>query len=239
MKHAKLLKWADRKVEKLTDELTSECMICDIVNGGDHKIANQVWNKKHSPELGARKREFRKRTKGTRINQWNINRRLGQLSLLHVSYRTILLDTASSDIEKTEAQHQLVKINRLKNLYYANVQDYISNLNVNAKVGQDYLEIILFAFVPASFVTGYFGMNFTSMGNPGKNSNSNGLLVSKYGHYFAVFMVLFFCIMSYIFVSNNFFNEDVGRINTIKRFNELLNMPYNEDYFEVEKHAKY
>ena len=152
------------------------------------------------------------------------------MTTLYVSYRTILTDSDASESEKETARNKLVELNRLKNLYYANIQHYISNLNVNTKMGEDYLEIILFAFVPASFITGYFGMNFTSMGNPGKNYNSKGLLVSKYGHYYAMLMVTFFSVASYYLVSNNFFNRDAERINTIKRFNELLNMPQDNDY---------
>lgn len=235
MKHSNLLKWANDKLNKLNMELSEECMICDFVNRGDKKLANQIWGKKFSPELGKAKREFRKRYKKARLNQWTINRRLAQLTTLNVSYRTILIDPESSDVEKVEAKTKIMELSRLKNLYYANIQDYISNLNVNAKLGQDYLEIILFAFVPASFITGYFGMNFTSMGNPGKNYNQKGLLVSKYGHYYAILMVIMFCIASYFLVSNDFFNADVGKINTIKRFNELLNMPKDDDYL----HSKY
>lgn len=238
MKHSKLLRWANKKLDQLTTELTDECMICDFVNRGEFKSANQLWNKKHSPELQQNKQEFRKQHKKANLNQWNINRRLGQMTTLHVSFRTILVDNESSDVERVEARTKLIELNRLKNLYYANIQQYISNLNVNAKVGEDYLEIILFAFVPASFITGYFGMNFTSMGNPGKNYNSGGLLVSKYGHYYAVLMVLMFCGASYFLVTNNFFNKDAGTITTIKRFNELLNMPQDNDYL-MSKYADF
>ena len=43
-------------------------------------------------------------------------------------------------------------------------------------------------------------------------------------------MVLFFCVTSYFLVTNNFYNKDIETIETIKSFNELLNMPQDEDY---------
>lgn len=237
MKHNNLLRWSNKKLSQLERDLTDECMICDFVNKGKFNIANQIWNKKNSPELRENKQKFKKRNKKSSLNQWNINRRLGQMTTLHVAYRTILIDVESTESEKEEAKNQLIQLNRIKNLYYANIQDYISNLNVNTKLGEDYLEIILFAFIPASFITGYFGMNFTSMGNPGKNYNSSGLLVSKFGHYYAILLVVAFTVASYFLVSNSFFNKDAETIGTIKRFNDLLNMPKDNDYL-VSNHAE-
>tara|TARA_Y100000389_G_scaffold203475_1_gene252002 strand:+ start:1408 stop:2121 length:714 start_codon:yes stop_codon:yes gene_type:complete len=229
MKYTQLLAWTNNKLEGLQKDLSDECMICDFVNDGDKTSANQIWNKKWSSGLQKKKSDFRKRYK-TYINQWNINKRLTQMTTLFVSYRTILVDAESTQNEKTEAQTKLIHLNRLKNLYYTHIQYYISNMNVKTKLGQDYMQIILFAFVPASFITGYYGMNFTSMGNLGKNYNPNGLLVSKYGHYYAILIVLLFCVASYFFVSNDFFNKDAGTINTVKRFNDLINMPIQDDY---------
>lgn len=230
MKYSDLLKWAEDKFNELSSELSEECMICEFVNRGDTKYANDIWNKKFNPEFQKAKQEFRKRYKKTRLNKWNINKRVSQISTLNITYRTILVDNESSDIEKEEAREKLKELSRLRNLYYANIKDYINSLSVKTKLGDDFLEIILFAFAPASFLTGYFGMNFTSMGNPGKNTNTKGILVGKNGHYVALFMVLFFCVASYFLVTNNFYNKDIETIETIKSFNELLNMPQDEDY---------
>jgi len=230
MKYSDLLKWAEDKFHELSSELSEECMVCEFVNRGDTKYANAIWNKKFNPEFQNAKQDFRKRYKKTRLNKWNINKRVSQISTLNITYRTILVDNESSDIEKEEARQKLKELSRLRNLYYANIKDYINSLSVKTKLGDDFLEIILFAFAPASFLTGYFGMNFTSMGNPGKNSNPKGILVGKYGHFAALFMVLFFCVASYFLVTNNFYNKDIETIETIKSFNELLNMPQDEDY---------
>ena len=230
MKHSELLKWAEEKFNILTSELSEECMVCDFVNRGDKHHANSIWNKKFNPEFQKEKQKFRKRYKKTRLNKFTINKRVSQISTLNITYRTILVDNESSDIEKEEAKQKLKELSRLRNLYYANIKDYINSLSVKTKLGDDFLEIILFAFAPASFLTGYFGMNFTSMGNPGKNTNPKGILVGKNGHYAALFMVLFFCVASYFLVTNNFYNKDIETIETIKSFNELLNMPQDDDY---------
>ena len=123
-------------------------------------------------------------------------------------------------------------LQRLKNLYYANVQNgYISNLNMNARLSSDYLEIILFAFVPASFITGYFGMNFVSMGNPGSKTNRNGLLATKYGHWYAIFIIFALIMFSYVIVTNSFFSKDIKLSNSIKRLQDMYNLPQMDDNF--------
>lgn len=232
MKYEAQLKWTNKKLDELSKELSEECMVCNFVRTGNEKLATDMYNKKSSPELFEKKRDFRKKTDSWKFNQRSINKRLTQMTMLQVSYRTVLVDHEATSTEKTIAKEKMVELNRIKNLYYANMQDFISNMNVNTKAGEDWVEIVLFAFVPASFMTGYFGMNFTSMGNPGKNYNPYGILTSKYGHYLAIALVVFFCVLSYYVVSNSFFNADAEKIKTIKKFNELLNMPTGEDYLD-------
>lgn len=232
MKHKDLLIWANSKLDILSKELAEECMVCEFVNRGDVKFANNIWNKKFNPEFQKNKQAFRKRYKKTRLNKWNINKRVSQMSTLAIAYRTIFIDNESSQIEKEDAKQKIKELSRLRNLYYSTIKDYINSLSVKTKLGDDYLEIILFAFAPASFLTGYFGMNFTSMGNPGKNTNQQGILVGKNGHYAALFMVAFFCVASYFLVTNNFYNKDIEIIDTIKSFNELLDMPQDDDFLD-------
>lgn len=233
MKHKKLLNWTDKKMDELSVQLSEECMICDFVNTEEYKSAHQIWNKKWSRELQNNKNKFKKRFKRRNLNERNINMRLGQLNTLFVSYRSVLVDPESTIYEKQHAKHKLIELNRMKNLYFSHIKDNINNLNLSTKMDNDYLEILLFAFVPASFLTGYFGMNFTSMGNPGKNTNDSGLLVSKYGHYYALVMVFLSCVASYYMVSTNFFNSDAEKISNVQRFNQILTMPETHDYLNT------
>ena len=48
----------------------------------------------------------------------------------------------------------------------------------------DTLSKISFIFLPLSFIVGYFGMNFTTMGMVGHNVNKGGILMHKHGHLF-------------------------------------------------------
>jgi hypothetical protein len=54
----------------------------------------------------------------------------------------------------------------------------------------DTLSKISFIFLPLSFIVGYFGMNFTSMGMVGHNVDKQGILMWKYGHIFIKFLLI-------------------------------------------------
>ena len=54
----------------------------------------------------------------------------------------------------------------------------------------DTLSKVSFIFLPLSFIVGYFGMNFTSMGIMGHNVNKSGILMWKYGHKFVFSLIL-------------------------------------------------
>ena len=55
----------------------------------------------------------------------------------------------------------------------------------------DTLSKISFIFLPLSFIVGYFGMNFTSMGMVGHNVDKQGILMWKHGHIFIKILLLF------------------------------------------------
>ena len=74
-------------------------------------------------------------------------------------------------------------------------------LDIKSHNSIDVLSKVSFIFLPLSFITGYFGMNFTTMGMVGKNMNPKGVLMWKNGHTFVKFLLLFILIAAIIILS--------------------------------------
>jgi len=232
----KIIRWADEQMEILVKKISEECILCDLIEEENEELIKYIYQGKEDEKLKddfkKYRKEFRKKNPESKLSPNQINTRLGQISNLNVVYRSIYVSVDSTAEEKSSAEKNIIMLHRLKNLYYANVQNgYISNLNMNARLSSDYLEIILFAFVPASFITGYFGMNFVSMGNPGTKTNRNGLLATKYGHWYAIFIIFALIMFSYVIVTNSFFSKDIKLSNSIKRLHDMYNLPQMDDNF--------
>jgi Mg2+ and Co2+ transporter CorA len=62
-----------------------------------------------------------------------------------------------------------------------------NNILSKQKKGIDLIAIVSLIFLPLTLITGYYGMNFGSMGNPSKNYGPFGF---KYGQIFVLFLFL-------------------------------------------------
>ena len=232
----KLLDWANERLDELIKISVNDCFTCKLISNDNEGIIEYIYegrkDEKVKDEYKELRKEFRTKNPESKLSPSRINTRLGQISNLNVIFRTLLINDKVNDENKELMKKNIIILQRLKNLYYANIQNnYISNLNMNARLSSDYLEIILFAFVPASFITGYFGMNFVSMGNPGANRNKNGLLATKYGHWYAIFIIFALIMFSYVIVTNSFFSSDIKLSNSIKRLQDMYNLPQLDDNF--------
>ena len=69
-------------------------------------------------------------------------------------------------------------------------------LDIRTHTNIDTLAKMSFVFLPLSFIVGYFGMNFTSMGMVGHNVNKKGILMWKYGHKTVITLLLTIVAMS-------------------------------------------
>jgi Mg2+ and Co2+ transporter CorA len=76
---------------------------------------------------------------------------------------------------------------------------YALDIQTNSSI--DVLSKVSLIFLPLTFITGYFGMNFTSMGIVGKNMNPKGILMWKNGHTFVLLLLLFALVASIIILS--------------------------------------
>ena len=232
----KVFKWATDELNVLKKQIAKECIICDLIVEDKDEIIKHLYygddDEKAKDKYKTYRKAFRKENPTSKLTVKQINIRLSQITNLSVIFKSVYLNENSTMEMRDVAKESLDILNKIKNLYYTNIQSgYITNVNMNARLGNDYLEIILFVFVPASFITGYYGMNFTSMGNPGKNYDKGGLLTSKYGHYWAIFLIILLTAFSYTLVTNSFFSKDIKLVNTIKKLNTYYNLSVSEDGF--------
>jgi hypothetical protein len=85
-------------------------------------------------------------------------------------------------------------------------------LDIRTHTNIDTIAKISFVFLPLSFIVGYFGMNFTSMGIAGHNVNKKGILMWKYGHESVIIVLLTIIVISIgiIYYLQNFTLEAKG-----------------------------
>lgn len=118
---------------------------------------------------------------------WNIKDSKAMLDILY-------------EIEKNEyknkkklSQDEINKIDFYKS-YIQHQIDFIKHLQNHL------LSLIATVFIPLSFITGFFGMNFKSMGAP--SLNNNGILNLKDGHHKITILSIILVILG-IYVFNN------------------------------------
>ena len=79
----------------------------------------------------------------------------------------------------------------------------------------DILTLTEIIFLPLGFLTGYFGMNFTTMGMVGHNVDKKGILMWKHGHLFIKGLLVLSLISSIGYLY--YLDTTVGGENALKR----------------------
>ena len=117
---------------------------------------------------------------------------------------------------KIKIEYDEYKLNNFKD---NEIERQIDNYSDNVEVLFDYynhlllkknhkninnISIINTIFLPLALITGYFGMNFSHMGNP---TLSKGILAIKNSHYFIIFLFIVCIIITLLLFHFNIFNN--------------------------------
>lgn len=173
--------WMVKQIDKLEKAVINQCGFCL----GDDK----------TPQIPV---EFNigasvspERLSGTVVKRITDIRRLEEF-INHYEFIAMEEILISKREGKSGAKWQSI-LNRLENSRKiidkeSDVIQYEIDFTTNRSI--DTLSKISFIFLPLSFIVGYFGMNFTSMGMVGHNVDKQGILMWKHGHIFIKMLLL-------------------------------------------------
>ena len=95
----------------------------------------------------------------------------------------------------------LEKLKRLKKMTDKLIETLHNKIEIRGHGAMNTLSKIGFIFLPLTLITGYFGMNFTSMGMVGHNQNKKGILMTRHGHHYVRFMLIFVLLVALMLLS--------------------------------------
>jgi hypothetical protein len=178
--------WMIKQINKLEDAIIKECGFCL----GDDK----------TPTIPT---EFNKNSKVATNVTKNIEKRVTNIRRLeefinHYEFITMEMILIESKKGKSGAEWKNL-LNRLEQSRKivdkeSDVIQYEIDFSTHKSI--DTLSKISFIFLPLSFIVGYFGMNFTTMGMVGHNMDRKGILMWKHGHFFIKISLLISFILS-------------------------------------------
>lgn len=191
MHHKLNLKWMKEQVDKLEESVTKQCDFCvgEKMDHRDFPIAN----------------DFNEQAKASRTPTVYDTKRINKIRLIEEyinHYEFLVLEEILILKKQGEDFNEWNKIlERLESARH--IIDKLTttlqySLDIQSHSSIDTLSKVSFIFLPLTFITGYFGMNFTTMGMIGKNVNKNGVLMWKHGHTFVRLLLLFILIASII-----------------------------------------
>lgn len=191
MHHKLNLKWMKEQVDKLEESVTKQCDFC-VGGKMDHRnfpIEN----------------DFNEQAKASRKPTEYDNKRIHKIRLIEeyinhyeflVLEEKLILKKQGKDLN--EWNKILDRLEATRHIIDKLTSTLQYSLDIQSHSSIDTLSKVSFIFLPLSFITGYFGMNFTTMGMIGNNVNKNGVLMWKHGHTFVRLLLLFILIASII-----------------------------------------
>ncbi len=187
--------WMIEQIDKLEKAVIDQCDFC-TGNTNNKRRAFPMY------------KEFDKHIKASRVPNEYDEKRVNEIRLIEEfinHYEFLVLEE--------------IKIEKRQNGNYKRWQDLLDRLESSRKIidkltstlqyaldiqtnsSIDVLSKVSLIFLPLTFITGYFGMNFTTMGMVGKNMNPKGVLMWKNGHTFVKLLLLFALVASIIILS--------------------------------------
>ena len=179
-------KWMIKQINKLEDAIIKECGFCL----GDDKTPSIPTEFNENARVSANlNRYVEKRVTNIRRLEEFINH-----------YEFIVMEMILIESKKgksgAEWKNILQRLEALRRIIdkESDVIQYEIDFSTNKSI--DTLSKISFIFLPLSFIVGYFGMNFTTMGMVGHNVDKKGILMWKYGHIFIKFLLFLTFVLS-------------------------------------------
>ena len=187
--------WMDQQINRLEKAVINQCDFC--TGNTNNKIRAFPMNK-----------EFDQHIKVARVPNEYDEKRVNQIRLIEEfinHYEFLVLEEIKIEKKKNgdyERWQQL--LDRLESSRkiidkLTSTLQYALDIQTNSSI--DVLSKVSLIFLPLTFITGYFGMNFTTMGMVGKNMNPKGVLMWKNGHTFVKLLLLFALVASIIILS--------------------------------------
>ncbi len=204
--HKKLTyKWMNKQIDELEQEVIKHCAFC---TGKGVKLQPLEFNTHANIRGQIEQQDLRQRIISIRRLEEFINH-----------YEFLILDkilqnkrSGKSTPEWKKLNNRLVEARKIVDKESDSIQ-YRIDFHTHHSI--DTLSKISFIFLPLSFIVGYFGMNFTTMGMVGHNVDKKGILMWKHGHFFIKGLLVLSLISSigYLYYLDN----TVGGENALKR----------------------
>ena len=197
--------WMHKQIEELEKAVLKQCAFC---TGNGVKLQPLEFNTKYNIKSREENKDIKKRINDIRrleqfINHYEflilekilLNKRTGK----PVAKWKILNDRLDESRKIVDKESDAIR--------------YRLDFHTNHSI--DTLSKISFIFLPLSFIVGYFGMNFTTMGMVGHNVDKKGILMWEHGHFFIKGLLVLSLISSigYLYYLDN----TVGGENALKR----------------------
>lgn len=183
--------WMVEQIDKLEKAVIDQCDFC--TGKGDPKRAFPISN------------DFNIKAKAHKKANPLDEKRIGKIRLIeeYINHYEFLVLEEVMILKKQNLAYDKWQqlINRLESS--RKIIDKLTTtlqytLDIQTHTSIDTLSKVSFIFLPLTFITGYFGMNFTTMGMVGYNVNKKGVLMWKHGHTFVRLLLLFVLISSII-----------------------------------------
>ena len=187
--------WMVEQVNKLEKAVIDQCDFC----------TGNTNNKKRAFPMN---KEFDEHIKSSRVPNEYDEKRINTIRLIEEfinHYEFLVLEEIMIEKKQNGDYKQWQELlNRLESSRkiidkLTSTLQYSLDMQTNTSI--DVLSKVSLIFLPLSFITGYFGMNFTTMGMVGKNMNPKGVLMWKNGHTFVKLLLLFALVASIIILS--------------------------------------
>ena len=187
--------WMVEQIDRLENAVINQCDFC-------------IGNKKNMKREFPMNKEFDIHIKSSRSPNEYDDKRVNQIRLIdefinHYEFLVLeeikILKKQNGDYKRW--QELLERLESSRQIIDKLTSTLKYSLDIQTNTSIDILSKVSLIFLPLGFITGYFGMNFTSMGMIGKNVNYKGVLMWKNGHTFVKLLLLSALIASIIILS--------------------------------------